>query len=220
MFCSAHSSDGDLFTYVHESASNHFHALSESLTHPHGAGRCYQMCLCDMCMVMWLSEVMEVFDRAVSEQHVLVVYGPLATPLRLQLIVRVPLRDVGVGVAKQGSPPHRFTPTQRCGDWWRRIGGGVGASEWVVPRLENRAGTGGGAGGAGGRGLTGAACQAAVSQAGLRAPPMEGERDEESAWELTWGRKSRIEFWWLQLPHHSAADLLAQQHKIRSFLYK
>lgn len=52
--------------------------------------------------------------------------------------------------------------------------------------LGNRAGAGsGGAGaGAGGRGdgagLTGAAGQAALSQAGLRAPPVEGERDEDS----------------------------------------
>lgn len=59
----------------------------------------------------------------------------------------------------------------------------------MVPWLGDRAGTGGVAGacggGAGGRGLTGAASQAAVSQAGLRAPPMEGERDEKSARELT-----------------------------------
>lgn len=44
-----------------------------------------------------------------SEQHVLVVYRPLAAALRLQLIVRVPLGDdgsVGVGVAKQGPPAH------------------------------------------------------------------------------------------------------------------
>lgn len=38
------------------------------------------------------------------EQHVLVVDGPL--PLGLQLIVRVPLGDVGVWVAEHGPPPH------------------------------------------------------------------------------------------------------------------
>lgn len=88
-----------------------------------------------------------------------------------------------VGVAEQGSPPHRFTPTQRSGSWRRRVRDAVGASEWPISRLGNRTGTGSGAGagGAGGRGLSGAASQAAVSQAGLRTPPMEGERDEKSA---------------------------------------
>lgn len=45
--------------------------------------------------------------------------------------------------------------------------------------MGNRAGAGSVAGacGAGGSGLARAASQAAVSQAGLRAPPMEGERN-------------------------------------------
>lgn len=122
-----------------------------------------------------------------SEQHVLVVDGPLATSLGLQLVVRVPLRDVGVGVAKRGSPPNRFAPTQGSGGRWRVVGG-VGAGERLVARLGDGdgagagGGVGAGAGGAGGGGrLAGAASQAAVSQAGLGAPPMEGERDEQSA---------------------------------------
>lgn len=44
-----------------------------------------------------------------SKQHVLVVYRPLAVSLRLQLIVRVPLRDDGsvqIGVAMEGPSPH------------------------------------------------------------------------------------------------------------------
>ena len=127
--------------------------------------------------------------------HVLVVYRPLAASVGLQLIVWVPLRNDGsvrVGVTLEGPPPHRFTPSQRrrrrrCG--FRR---GGGASELVVPWLGGGAmsGGGGGAGGGAERGeLDGAASQAAVSQTGLWAPPMEGERDEESARELTWGAK-------------------------------
>lgn len=108
-----------------------------------------------------------------SEQHVLVVNRPLAPSLGLQLVVRVPLRDVGV--AQQRPPSHRLAPAQRHG----RRRGRVGAGEGWVPWGGDRTVTG--AGGAGGRGLTGGAGQAAVSQAGLRTPPMEGEGDEESA---------------------------------------
>lgn len=114
-----------------------------------------------------------------SEQHVLVVNGPLAPSLGLQLVVRIPLRDVGVGVAQQRPPSHRLAPPQRDERRWGRVGGGVGAGKGLAPRLGDRHLTG--AGGAGGRGLTGAAGQAAVSQAGLRTPPVEGEGDEESA---------------------------------------
>lgn len=102
-----------------------------------------------------------------SEQHVLVVNRPFATSLRLQLIVRVPLRDVGGRVAEEGSPSYRFTSTQSSGGRRREVGDGVGASDGVVPCLGSRggvgAGGGGGGGGAGGMGLTGAASQAAVS---------------------------------------------------------
>lgn len=133
-----------------------------------------KQCVCMMCVwARWLHRWLLSFrgDRGVrlsgSEQHVLVVYCPLAAPLRFQLIVWIPLRDdgsVGVGVAEQRSPPYWFTPTQRSRDWWRRVLGGVGASERVAPRLRDGAGSGRGAGGgAGGRGLAGAASQAAVS---------------------------------------------------------
>lgn len=73
-----------------------------------------------------------------SEQHVLVVYRPLAAAVGLQLIVRVPLRDDGsvrVGVAEQGPPPHRFAPAQRRRRRMSGVGGGVGARERVVSRL-------------------------------------------------------------------------------------
>lgn len=135
------------------------------------------------------SQVREVFDSEGSEQHVLVVYCPLATPIRFELIVRVPLRDdgsVGVGVAEKVPPTHRLAPTQ----WRRGCRGGLrdhaGAGKRVNSRLvkgagSGNAGAGGTVGGAGGRELTGAASPAAVSQAGLRAPAMEGERDQESA---------------------------------------
>lgn len=82
---------------------------SRALTHPHEAGRG----LYDVCMIMCECCLSEVMVLGGSEQHVLVVNRPLATSIGLQLIVRVPLRDVGVGVAKQGPPSHRFTATQR-----------------------------------------------------------------------------------------------------------
>lgn len=89
-------------------------------------------------------------------------------------------------MAKQGPPPHRLAPAQRRRCRWSGVRGGVGASERAISWLGRGAGAGGGGGaaaggGAGGRGLTGAASQTAVSQAGLRAPPMERERDKESA---------------------------------------
>lgn len=61
-----------------------------------------------------------VSDRGVgpraSEQHVLVVYGPLAAAVGLQLVVRIPLRDDGsVGGTKQRPSPHRLAPPQRKG---------------------------------------------------------------------------------------------------------
>lgn len=117
-----------------------------------------------------------------SEQHVLVVYRPLATAVGLQFVVRVPLGDDGsvrVGVAQQWSPPHRFAPTEVGGRRQSGFRGGAG-------ELGEGAGTGGGGGGGGeGRELTGAAEQAAAGQAGLGAPPMEREGDEESPGELT-----------------------------------
>lgn len=51
--------------------------------------------------------------------------------------------------------------------------------------LTDGARSAGGGGGAGGARLTRTANQAAVSQAGLGVPPMEGERDEQRARELT-----------------------------------
>lgn len=113
-----------------------------------------------------------------SHHGVLVVYCPLAAPVGLQLVVRVPLgKDgiVGVGVPEEGPPPHGFAPSQRRG---RRFG-----RELAMLRLADGAGGGvaGACGGAGGGGLAGAAGQAAVSQAGLRAPTVERERDEQSA---------------------------------------
>lgn len=122
-----------------------------------------------------------------SKQHVLVVYRPLASSLGLQLIVRVALRDdgsVGGRVAEQGPASHGLAPTQRGGG--RHRGGVRRGRVGVRGRLGGGPGTGGGSaatagGGAGGRGLTGAPGQAAVSQAGLRAPPVKGEWGEEGA---------------------------------------
>lgn len=65
----------------------------------------------------------------------------------------------------------------------------------MAPRLGHGRGAGGGGGGGeGGWGLNGAASQAAVSQAGLRTPPMEGERDEESAWGENKRGERKLEF--------------------------
>lgn len=108
--------------------------------------------------------------------------------LGLQLVVRIPLGDVGDGVPrKERPPPRRLTPAKRSGGRQRGIGHAVGARERAVRGRRDGAGAGGGAGaaGAGGAGLTGAAGQAAVSQAGLRTPTMEGEGDEVGAGELT-----------------------------------
>ena len=75
--------------------------LSESFVHPREAGWGNKIRLDDVCMIICvrvcervgftgdcrLLEVMEAGDSVGSEQHVLVVYRPLATALRLQLIV-------------------------------------------------------------------------------------------------------------------------------------
>lgn len=53
----------------------------------------------------------------------------------------------------------------------------MGTSKGQVLWLRSRGGSG-----AGGGGLAEGASQAAVGQAGLRAPAMEGEGDEKSAW--------------------------------------
>lgn len=126
-------------------------------------------------------------EWAGSHHGVLVVYRPLAPSVGLQLVVRVPLgNDGSVGVAEEGPPSHGLAPSQK---WRRRFGrSGSGVRKLVALRLVGGAGGGvagarGGAGGGGG--LAGAAGQAAVSQAGLRAPTMERERDEESAGKLT-----------------------------------
>ncbi|TNN59121.1 hypothetical protein EYF80_030655 [Liparis tanakae] len=109
------------------------------------------------------------------QQHVLVVYRPLAAPVGLQLVVRVPLGDVGGGVPwRQRPPPHGLAPAERSGGGRRGIGRPPAAG------LRRRAGSGAGAGEAGGPGRR----PAAVSHAGLRAPPVERERDEEGAGQL------------------------------------